>query len=305
MLWRREFEKKYGDFNIHVFEGEKFTNADFCAASQSMPFLSEKKLIIIRDFLRDGNIDEQKKVAEELDEAADFCVIVFLETDMPDARTTLFKKLKTAGILQKFEELTGQKYISWIQKSIQQQHGHIGQRESIFLSETVGPNLWQMSQEIEKLAIYANGKPIQTADIEALVTPNLSASIFKLTDAIAQKNAAICLKILKILLESGEAPLGILFMIVRQFRILIEVRACLDQKLSQVEIIQKIKLHPYVVSTSIQQSRNFPLSMLTQIYQKLLHIDSDLKSGKIKITTNDTNEMQMAIEKFITGLCFM
>ena len=91
MLWRREFEKKYGDFNIHVFEGEKFTNADFCAASQSMPFLSEKKLIIIRDFLRDGNIDEQKKVAEELDEAADFCVIVFLETDMPDARTTLLK----------------------------------------------------------------------------------------------------------------------------------------------------------------------------------------------------------------------
>src|SRR5574337_738940 len=108
-FWRQEFEKKYGEFNVLVFEGEKLTAADFREAVDSVPFLGEKKFILVRDFLRDGKEAEQKAVAEKLNDVADFSLVLFIENEKPDARTTLFKTLKKISNVQEFEPLIGPK----------------------------------------------------------------------------------------------------------------------------------------------------------------------------------------------------
>jgi len=81
-----------------------------------------------------------------------------------------------------------------------------------------------------KLALYADGKPIPSEAIENMACPNLSTSIFKLTDYLGQRNAKLAIKTLDILLESGEDIVKSLFMVVRHFRILIQVRACVDKE---------------------------------------------------------------------------
>ena len=130
-------------------------------------------------------------------------------------------------------------------------------REANQLAETVGPNLWQMTQEIEKLTLYAEGQPIPSEAIESMTSPNLSTSIFKLTDYLGQKNAKAALKTLDVLLESGEEIVKSMFMIVRHFRILIQVRACMEQKMEKTAINQKLKEHPFVIMTAMGQSKNF------------------------------------------------
>ncbi len=172
-FWRQEFEKKYGDFNVLTLEGQSMTAADFREAVDSVPFLGEKKFILVRDFLRDGKEADQKTVAEKLDDIADFSFVLFLEQDKPDARTTLFKKLKKIASIQQFEPLVGPNLSTWVQEQVQQRNGSIGQREARQLADTVGPNLWQMTQEIDKLVLYANGTPIPSEAVENLTSPTL------------------------------------------------------------------------------------------------------------------------------------
>jgi DNA polymerase-3 subunit delta len=302
-LWKREFEKKFGDMNVLVFDGEKLTAADFKEAVDSIPFLGEKKFILVRDFLKDGKDTEQKAVAEKLEKLADFSLVLFLEQQKPDARTSLFKTLKKLANIQEFEPLVGPKLSAWIQSRTQQQGGQIGIREANQLAETVGPDLWQMTHEIEKLTLYANGKPIPSEAIENMASPNLSTSIFKLTDYLGQRDARAALRTLNTLLESGEDIVKTMFMIVRHFRILIQVRACVDQKLEKPAITQKLKEHPFVISTAIGQSKNFQSPMLAQTYRKLLAIDTSMKNGKIRMTAGDNTELRLALEKLIAEIC--
>ncbi len=301
--WKKEFEKKFGDINVLMFDGEKLTYGDFIEAVDSVPFLGEKKLVIIRDFLRDGKDDDQKSIAEKLPDIADFSLVVFLEQEKPDARTTLFKTLKKIATLQEFDPLIGPKLTAWIQTRVQERGGRIGMREANQLAETVGPNLWQMTQEIEKLTLYAEGQPIPSEAIESMTSPNLSTSIFKLTDYLGQKNAKAALKTLDVLLESGEEIVKSMFMIVRHFRILIQVRACMEQKMEKTAINQKLKEHPFVIMTAMGQSKNFKSAMLAKTYGKLLAIDTNMKSGKIHMTAGDNTELRLALEKLIVELC--
>lgn len=302
-FWKQEFEKKYGEFNVLTFEGEKLTYGDFIEAVDSVPFLGEKKFVLIRDFLRDGKDADQKSVAEKLEDVADFSFVLFLEQEKPDARTSLFKTLKKTAAVQEFEPLVGTQLTNWVQTRVKEKGGQISLREASQLADTVGSNLWQMTQEIDKLTLYAGGKPIPSEAIENLASPNLSTSIFKLTDYLGQKNAKSALKTLDILLGSGEDIVKTMFMIVRHFRILIQVRSCLDQKLEKTAINQKLKEHPFVIQTAIGQSKNFNNDLLTRTYGKLLAIDTGMKSGKIHMTAGDNTELRLALEKLITEIC--
>ncbi len=302
-FWRQEFEKKFGEFNVLTFEGEKLTYGDFIEAVDSVPFLGEKKFVLIRDFLRDGKDDDQKSVAEKLEDIADFSFVLFLEQEKPDARTTLFKTLKKIATVQIFEPLVGPQLTSWVQTRVREKGGQISQREAVQLADTVGSNLWQMTQEIDKLTLYAGGKLIPSEAIENLASPNLSTSIFKLTDYLGQKNAKLALKTLNTLLGSGEDIVKTMFMIVRHFRILIQVRSCIDQKLEKAAINQKLKEHPFVIQTAIGQSKNFNAPLLTKTYGKLLAIDTNMKSGRIHMTSGDNTELRLALEKLIVDLC--
>ncbi len=312
--WRDQFEKKYGDININIFEGAKLTAEQLIETLDSIPFLSEKKLTIVNDFLSEGEDEDQKKIAEKIENLPDHNILVFIEEKKPDARMTLYKKLKKIGQIEEFNYLVGPKLNQWIQKEMAQAGAKLGQpqinigsKEAQILAEMVGPNLWQMKQEVEKLALYSctpaasNGstsvRPITEDIIHKLANPNLSTSVFKLTDYIGQKKAKDSLKTFNTLIESGEDIIKIFFMIVRQFRILIQIDDCLKHKMNKNEITAKLKEHPYVVMTSMGQCKNFNTKKLQEIYNLLLKIDTDLKTGKIKMT-----EIRLVLEKFIVEL---
>lgn len=69
-------------------------------------------------------------------------------------------------------------------------------------------------------------------------------------------------------------------MIIRQFRILLQVRQALDNGHGSRKIINELKLHPFVVQKSLNQVRKFSLAPLKSIFQNLVQIDKEIKSGQ-------------------------
>ncbi len=304
-LWREKFEEKYGgDMNIAQLEGKSLQAGVFESDIQSTPFLAEKRLVIVKDFLTKGTKEEQKKVAEILEkEVPDFCIVVFIENKMPDKRASLYKKLNKIGNLEEFTPLLGHGLSKWIMDKAKEKNIKIPMQIADYLGQVAGSDLWNLENELEKLKMYSREKPITKEVIDNLVHPNLTTTIFKFTDYLAQKNPKGSLHTLDILLESGEDIVKILFMIVRHFRILIQVKDLVDRGTRKPDIISKLKQHPYTITTTMQQSHNFSPQSLREIYRALLQIDIGLKTGKIRLLADDKKEILLALQQFVHTVC--
>ena len=302
-IWGKEFVKKHGDINFEIIEGKTFNTTDFVTNMEAIPFLSEKRLIIIKGLLSKIKADDQKRIAKSLEKTPDFCILVFHEEQAPDKRTALFKKISKLGKVEEFKKMSPYEFQKWTLNRAKKENININQQNANFLNQHCGYELWTVSNELEKLKLFTNNKEVTKEIIESIVTPSLSASIFKLTDSLAEKNAKASLKTLEILQDSGEELNMIFFMIVRHFRILIQVSDMISKGNPQNSIQKKLKQHPFVIQKTSSQSKNFTMELLEKIYKKLLQIDIEIKTGIIKSYQADKTELKLTIEKLIVECC--
>jgi DNA polymerase-3 subunit delta len=295
-VWKDRFVAKYGEMNIQLYYGDELTARDFENAVQTYPFLSEKKLLIVQDFLSEARDEEIKKVADLLESVPDFCLVVFFEHKKPDARTAFYKRIAKKGILEVFEMKSGAELWSWVRSRVAALGGQIEDNEVRMLTDLVGANLWNLNNEIEKLVLFAEGKIISGQMIKMLVSPNLTSTVFKLTDYLGEKRLAETLEVWRILIDSGEELIAIMFMLVRHFRIMAQVKELADRGMRGGEIAKEIKEHPFVVNKMVGQVRKFSFAEISQIYAELGRIDHGFKTGRIKVSTGDYTELQRAIE---------
>ncbi|MBI4994323.1 DNA polymerase III subunit delta [Candidatus Peregrinibacteria bacterium] len=303
-FWRAEFEKKHGgDINISILDGKKISAQEIFQTCLSMPFLGEKRLVIVTDFLNKADEQEKAKMAELIEKIPDFCVLVFSETEEIDRRISLFKRMQKFGKVMEFSPFSGSKLLSWIEKTAERLGGKIEKEAVIYLAEFAAGDLYRLENEIAKLVGYAGDRPITKSDIDLLVNTQLSTSIFKLTDGIGQKNKKLSLNTLHQLIETGEELHMILHMIMRQFRIITSVKDLADQGLSRYAITERLHEHPFVISNTMSQARNFSLGQLKLAYELLIDMDTRLKSGGIKVLAGDNREFVLALDRLVLDLC--
>jgi len=101
-------------------------------------------------------------------------------------------------------------------------------------------------------------------------------------------------RLLHQLLDEGEHPLALLGMIVRQFRILIQVKELSERGLSQQDMAARLKLHPFVVKKAVRQAMNFSTEQLETIYRRLLETDVAIKTGQM--------DAVLALDMLVVGL---
>jgi DNA polymerase-3 subunit delta len=244
-----------------------------------------------------------EKISKSLEKTPDFCVIIFHENESADKRTGLYKKIQKYGKIEEFKHKSPNEITRWIMDQSRNKDIKITPLTASYLTNHCGIELWKISNELEKLKIYAQNKEITNEMIDNLTTPSITSSIFKLTDKIAEKNTKEALKTLKNLQESGEDITRVFFMIVRHFRILIQAHDLIQKKETQTGIAKRLKQHPFVIQKTSAQSRNFTQEKLEKIYGHLLKIDKDFKTGSIKIIKGDNRAYILAIEKLIIDCC--
>ncbi len=270
--------------NLVELDGKKVTLNDLNKAMATQSFLSKKRMIIIRDILKQ-NKTQQTEVLELLKkgkyrEGQDDNIIIFLDTKV-DKRSALFKYLKASKFSEEFIKLKDKVLVKWIQQRVVQIGGRINQAVATYLAERSDGNLWALSNEINKLVAQKGKKEISQEDVEQTYLIQIDDNIFNLTDAVGARNKKLALKLIDEQLSSGVNEIYLLTMIVRQFRILLQLRVELDKgKGNYREIAKELSLHPFVVQKALAQASKYKLDDLKNIYKKLLDADIRLKRGE-------------------------
>jgi len=316
--WKKAFITKHGDINLATLDAGEIPINDIVLQAEAMPFLGDKRLIFVhglpdapktrnagkvskKDEKREGDLEKLEKALGDLPETT---VIVFVQSK-PDKRKSFYKKLTKKAEVKEFKQLQGYDLNTWIQKTVKQKGGKISSSDTEYLISLAGQDLWKLFHEIEKITSYTGEKAIDKKTISHLVIPTLEANIFHFTDALGAKNYKRAIQDLHKILAAGDSLSQVFYMIVRQFRLLLQISGYIESNPSagSATIAAALKIHPFVARNTMTQAKNFKLAELKKAYQNLLDIDVALKTSKIRITTENQEELALAIEQFILGFC--
>lgn len=200
--------------------------------------------------------------------------------EAPSISNKLLKILKSQKYSENFEPLGSIKLINWLKKEVETRQGKISLQATQFLVTNIGSNLWQLSNEIDKLIAFKNSDEIQLEDVQQFVKTKLDENIFNLTDAFGRKNKALALKLISDQIESGSAWQYLLTMFARQIKIVLQIKLAQESDVPPYQFAKTLGLHPYVVKKTIPQVRLFSIEELKKIYSQLLQIDLNLKTSQ-------------------------
>jgi DNA polymerase-3 subunit delta len=172
--------------------------------------------------------------------------------------------------------------VTWIEQRSRAKGGQITRDATQELVRTVGDNLWLLDQELEKLVAYTAAKrAASAADVQLLVHHARREKIWDMVDALGEGRGRQAIGSLHRLLDDGEHPLYVLAMIVRQYRILLQVKDLTARGLRPRAIAKDLKLRDFVVEKMVRQARLYSLPQLEAIYARLLETDLAIKTGQM------------------------
>lgn len=292
--------------SIVVIDGEKASLESINEVVAAPSLFAKRRMIVIESIFKNKSIKVQEAVADyfkarddkkEISNESNI-IIFWDETDGEGLKTNkLFKLLTGQRFVQEFKPLSNTQAISWVKARAKKRGVTIRHQAAVHLTSLFGSDLWQLCNEINKLASFKRGQTpelvegtqpaqIEVQDVDELARGSADENIFALTDAISNKNKAQALKLFEEEMKSGVTETYLLFMIIRQFKILMQVREGLDQGLTPRKLMSQLKLHPFVVQKSSTQVRKFTLPILKRIFQALVSIDRELKTGKADLRSS-------------------
>jgi DNA polymerase III subunit delta len=306
-LYNRMGEPSMADLNTIRLDGRLASDEDLRNAAFAMPFLAERRMVVLSNPLARLSAEgAHKRFIELLDSLPDSTALVLLVEDqlwrgkkwevLPDDHW-LDKWVKQAGkrglrrecILPRQTDMP-----NWIRKQAENSGGKLDPAAALALANITGNDTRLASQEINKLLIYVDFKrPVEAEDVAELCGSGGQVDIFGLVDGIADGNAASAVRMLRLLLEEQEAA-SIFAMITRQFRLLLMAREILDEGGNTQTVQHDLGQHPFVAEKLVKQAGRFSMNRLVTIYHRLLELDKSMKTSQM---TPD-----LAIETFIVEL---
>jgi DNA polymerase-3 subunit delta len=294
------------ELNTTTMDGNRLTLSELRHACDTIPFMADRRLVIVHGLLerlaaRGKGRGQQASQGESsarnrafLEELAAYLPglppttrLIFVEEKSLPASHPILKLTKTEGkegrgFVKHFQLPKDWELPDWIQKRTRAKGGDIDREAITLLAALVGNDLRLLDQEIEKLLLYADGRPVNAEDVRVLVSRARETNIFDLVDCVGRRETDRALRLLHGLLADGEAPLYLLTMLARQVRILIQVSELGAQGLTQKEMADRLKLHPFVVKKGDAQARNFTMADLEAAHTRLVEADWSIKTGKME-----------------------
>ena len=248
------------DFNLDALDGENTKISDVLAAAGNLPFLSERRVVVVKRAekleglareeggaakKKKNDVSPAKRLADGLENLPASTVLILARTpetpepgDRPGERclsAALDKTIEAQGVLINClipPKNTGVA-VAIVESQAAAHDIALARGAAAHLVGRCGTDIAALLSELEKCALRAGlGEPVTPAIIDEMTRRALSETVFDLTDAVGARQGARALGNLRELLGAGEPPELILSLIVRHLRQLMQARALLDAGLA-------------------------------------------------------------------------
>ncbi|MBI4319650.1 MAG: DNA polymerase III subunit delta [Chloroflexi bacterium] len=284
------------DLNTTVHDGPKSSLEELQRACEAVPFLAERRLVIVRRMLgkaeprsasatsaRKGQkSDLEQKLCYFIEGVPAFTDLVFVEDRAISEQSSVVKAIRRlGGKIVQGRILKDVELQNWIEQRVRTKHGRINRAAAYELASCAGDDLRALDNEIDKLLAYAESGEISEHDVRTLASNAREANVFNLVDAVGRRDVRSALQLLQELLDDGASAQYLMVMITRQFRILLQAKELAERGISSQDVAATLRVHPFVARKALEQSRNFGPISLAKAYARLAEADRAVKTGRL------------------------
>ena len=288
-------------------------------ALQTLPFFGSAKAVWFQNcnFLGDERVASSQAVSESLAELAQDLkefhwqdVRLLVSAGKVDKRKTFYKTLERIGKVEAHAALTVDDR-DWADqaeaialrqfRALRKTISHEALSEFV---ATVGPNVRQLHNESEKLALFVDGRPqIEVGDVRAVVTRNKQARAFALGDALGDRDLPRLLRCLdeelwELKFDRKKSEIGLLYGLITKVRAMIFLKEMLREGWLKAESdygrfknqlegippeqfpedkrFNPLAMNPYVLLKALPQTRHYSLAELIRAMDLLLDCNRQL-----------------------------
>ncbi len=258
-------------------------------------------------------------------------VLIFTVRGAVNERNRIVKAIETVGRYRSFEPLEAGQSLNRdpLYKKVTEKFAEFGKqitpRGFSQLRDRTGGDMHTVAEAINKIVNFVgNKRQIDEQDVRNMVAQNTFDGIFDLTDAIGKRSIGQALKGLHEVLASGEKPIYVNTMIVRQFRFALQAKLIAERQglrtfrsrmplrdfttnifqplaeeirdlLPNATTDNILKQNPYVAYKTFQSLHAFTVEELVTALEKALDVDTQLKTS--------TSDATSILEQLICELC--
>jgi len=294
-----------GEHNLTDLSGPQATLAELRAAGEVVPFLAERRRVVVRGLLsrlqgRGGGYarrgrssrnrppsaepDEYAALLEYLPDLPSTTSVVFVEERTVDADTIAASIPRGRGFVRLFELPHQNEVAGWIRRRAHTLGIDMDETAIRELAWLGGDDLRRLDSEIRKLGAYAADRAVTRDDVQELVVGR-ELSVWGLLDALTERRPDRALSALRRLYAQNEAPealvardMGPLY---RRLLVAKELQLADGETRAQVDFgALGLNPNPRVVARLKEQADRFEREELERALELLLDVDRQMKTGE-------------------------
>ena len=214
-------------------------------------------------------------------QAHESTILIFSE-EKADSRLKHTKAVKSEGGYAEFDNLPEKELRDWVSGRLKREHRQITEKAFDLFMNRCGTDMWEVSNELEKLISYTFGKEgIRIEDVDAVCPAPPEDKIFAMIDSILAGNSQRALMFYTDLLALRSDAMGILKLLREQLRLLLHAKDLDRDHMNFREIAKLLGMSEGRVRMALPAARKSSKIILTKLIEKCAEVDERIKTGLV------------------------
>jgi DNA polymerase-3 subunit delta len=281
-----------GMLDFMRFDGEE-TEADAIIAScDTLPMMSEKRVVLVSNFPADERTHtsaKAKALADYLPLLPASTLLIFTAAAFPK-RSALYKSLTANGKVYEFGRLDKDDLHAFIRgrfkaagKVASNEVADAVARTSGYFERDSAIDLFSIAGDIKRVAAYAapnEDRAVGLVDVAACMGTLDETHVFALLDSICSGRKGEALELLENITSKGEAAYRLLALLTGQFEIMLGYREMRERAYSFPEMCKALGIRSdYRLKKAAGFADKYSVSTLMKLLDRLYRVDRDIKTG--------------------------
>jgi DNA polymerase III delta subunit len=220
-------------FNMSVAYGAEVELDEFLVSARSFPFMADRRVLVLKELERLRG--SWKDLIAYCEDPAPSSVLIMMfnpfdETGRRARKPRDFKKLeslvKAKGKLLDFEKLAETDIVRWVLQKASRMDVRLEREAAEALVRSVGENLFDIQNELEKLSLIFEGSRVDKRGLERVIGSYRVDAVFDLIDGIEPRlDPKIIESLSRIISTGAERPSVVIYHAIRHFLALLKIKA--------------------------------------------------------------------------------
>ncbi len=280
------------DIDLVHLEGDQVTAADIMAQARAYSMFSERRVIVVRNYLplyRKSSDPDADALLEFASMPQDSAVVMFVvESRFSPDLTSYGKKLAKACGAYEFARLERADLKAFITKRVHNGGRMIARRELEHMIDVTGYynkdsryDLAQLEKDIDKIVRACSSDSVSAQLIEEILIGDSDRFVFGLVDALVSGDRGKALEIAEAIIRDEDGSMAVLALLTKQFEIMYDAVELNEMGYSISRMAKKTGVNEFRFKRAFNAAGRYSKRRIGRILTELYNTDRDIKRGNI------------------------